>query len=109
MEKSATEIKASKQRSYSTVVDIQKELQKTLENLINVINFYLNANYEASFSFDDSLVVDAESEQKIRLQEVSMGLIKPEEYLMWRYGVTEKEAQKMMPDVIEDEEETEEE
>lgn len=109
VEKSATEVKASKQRSYSTVVDIQKELQKTLENLINVINFYLNSNYEASFSFDDSLVVDAESEQKIRLQEVSMGLIKPEEYLMWRYGVTEKEAQKMMPEVIEDEEETEEE
>lgn len=53
-------------------------------------------------------MVDAESEQKIRLQEVSMGLIKPEEYLMWRYGVTEK-AQKMMPEVIEDEEETEEE
>ena len=109
VEKSATEVKASKQRSYSTVVDIQKELQKTLEKLLNILNFYLNTNYEASFSFDDSLVVDAESEQKIRLQEVSAGLIKPEEYLMWRYGVTEKEAQKMMPDVEETEEEGEEE
>ena len=109
VEKSATEIKASKQRSYSTVVDIQKELRKTLEDLLKVLGFYLNKNLEASFNFDDSLVVDAESEQKIRLQEVSAGLIKPEEYLMWRYGVTEKEAHKMMPDVEEDEEEIEEE
>lgn len=109
VEKSATEVKASKQRSYSTVVDIQKELQKALENLLKVMGFYLNQTLEASFSFDDSLVVDAESEQKIRLQEVSMGLIKPEEYLMWRYGVTEKEAQKMLPEVEEEEEEEEEE
>lgn len=109
VEKSATEVKASKQRSYSTVVDIQKELQKTLENLLKVMGFYLNQTLEASFSFDDSLVVDAESEQKIRLQEVSMGLIKPEEYLMWRYGITEKEAQKMLPEVEEEEEEEEEE
>lgn len=109
VEKSATEVKASKQRSYSTVVDIQKELQKALENLLEIINFYQHTNLKASFNFDDSLVVDAESEQKIRLQEVSMGLIKPEEYLMWRYGVTEKEASGMLPDVEEDEEEAEEE
>lgn len=110
VEKSATEVRASKQRSYSTVVDIQKELQKCLEKLLKILGFYLNKNLEASFDFDDSLVVDSETEQKIRLQEVSAGLIKPEEYLMWRYGVTEKEAQKMLPNAQEDtEEESEEE
>lgn len=99
VEKSATEVKSSKQRSYSTVVDIQKELEKCLRTAAEIIAFLLNKkiDLDISFSFDDSLVVDSETEQKIRLQEVAAELIKPEEYLMWRYGVSETEAKKMLP------------
>lgn len=106
--KTAEEIKASKQRSYSTVVDIQKALQKALVDLVDSMlvlrNFYLNKPIiepEISFEFDDSLIVDTQTEQAIRLQEVAAGLIKPEEYLMWRYGVTEKIAREMLPSINE--------
>ena len=53
---------------------------------------------EPSFEFDDSLIVDAESEQRILLQEVSAGLVSPVFYLMRRYGVTEEKALEMLPD-----------
>lgn len=109
--KTAEEIKSSKQRSYSTVVDIQKALKDALEDLINSMNIlgheYLGRpladDLEPSFEFDDSILVDTASEQLIRLQEVAANLVKPEYYLMWRYGVEEKEALSMLPNVVEEE------
>lgn len=102
--KTATEIKASKQRSYATIVDIQKSLRISLEHLIRSMDFLTElyevapaGEYEVSFTFDDSIVVDTEAEQAIMLSEVSAGLIKPEYYLMKRYGVSEEEAQNMLP------------
>lgn len=96
--KTAEEIRASKQRSYSTVVDIQKALQNTLEDLVESM-IILRSHYfetpltepDISFEFDDSIVVDTKLEQAIRMQEVAAGLTKPESYLMWRYGVSEEE------------------
>lgn len=108
VEKTAEEIKSSKQRSYSTVVDIQKNLQNALEHLVYAMDIWATlgnlapgGKYEISFEFDDSLVVDAQSEQAILLQEISAGLIKPELYLMRRYGVTEEQAKEMLPSVDE--------
>lgn len=107
--KTAEEIKASKQRSYSTVVDIQKALKKALIDTIDAMsilrNFYLNKPIiepETSFDFDDSLIVDTATEQTIKMQEVAVGLIKPEKYLEWRYGVTESEALEMLPKMEDD-------
>ena len=109
--KTAEEIKASKQRSYSTVTDIQKALKLTLEDLVDAMiilrTFYLGGSIiepDISFEFDDSLVVDTKTEQAIRMQEVAAKLIKPEAYLMWRYGVSEKEAKEMLPSVDEPDE-----
>ena len=105
--KTATEIKMSKQRSYSTVVDIQKNLQSALTDLIEIMSFYAKfyklatvSSYEVSFEFDDSLVVDTESEQKIWFAETGAGLMKPTTYLMKRYGVTEEQAAKMLPNAF---------
>jgi A118 family predicted phage portal protein len=105
--KTATEIKMSKQRSYSTVVDIQKNLQSALTDLIEIMSFYAKfyklatvSSYEASFEFDDSLVVDTESEQKIWFAETGAGLMKPTTYLMKRYGVTEEQATEMLPNAF---------
>lgn len=96
--KTATEIKDSQQRSYSTVKDIQNELARCLEDFIEILKYWykelsipFNDNCQVSFDFDDSLVVDSETEQKIRLQEVAAGILKPEAYLKWRYGVTDDE------------------
>ncbi|WP_105300921.1 phage portal protein [Anaerococcus marasmi] len=96
--KTATEIKTSQQRSHSTVKDIQNELAICLEDFIEILKYWykeLSIPYkedcQVSFDFDDSLVVDSETEQKIRLQEVAAGILKPEAYLKWRYGVTDDE------------------
>lgn len=102
--KTATEIKMSQQRSYSTVVDIQNELKDTLEEFAEIIEYWLlklkvpvEASWGVSFDFDDSLVVDSTEEQKIRLQEVAAGITSPEYYLKWRYGATGEEIEDMMP------------
>ena len=110
VDKTATEIKASKQRTYSTISDIQENLEEALIDLVEIIIYWeslitdkkIETDYEVTFDFDDSLVVDAESEQKIMLMEVNAGLIKPEFYLMERYGVTEEQARDMMPKISEE-------
>ena len=109
-DKTATEIKASKQRSYATVSAIQQSLKAALENLLDVLyelcqiyGIRCGAVPEASFEFDDSLTVDSEAEQKIIMQEVAAGVVSPVFYLMRRYGVTEEQALKMLPQAVDNE------
>ena len=49
-----------------------------------------------SAEWDDSIIVDTESEQRIRLQETNLGLGSKLDYLMWRYGLTEEQAQEKL-------------
>lgn len=109
--KTATEIKASRQRSYCTVHAIQTALQNALTDYIGVLDFLCSLynlapadKIEASFDFDDSLVTDAETQQKIWLQEVAAGLMQPYEYRMRQYGETEEQAKKMLPAAFEGDE-----
>ena len=92
--------------SYSTVSDIQKALKHSLEDLIvsmsDLCVLYKlgdrNTENEASFEFDDSLIVDSGTDQAIMMQEVAAGIIKPEIYLMRRYGLTEEQCKEYMPE-----------
>lgn len=104
VDKTAEEIKASKQRSYAAVCDMQKSLQTALEDYIyaldvltTVCNLAPAGSYETQFNWGDGVLEDSEKEQAIRLQEVNSGIISKEEYLMWRYGVTEEQAKEMIP------------
>ncbi|WP_242853822.1 phage portal protein [Paraclostridium sordellii] len=107
--KTATEIKTSRQRSYSTVKDIQKSLEKALKDLIVSMNdlatlYKLNVSSididkDVSFDWDDSLVLDKDSELESMRNDVAVGILRPEIYLAKKYGVSEDEALKMMPDV----------
>ena len=104
VDKTATEIKSSKQQSYALVSDIQKSLQNALEQLVyamdvwaSVLKLAPKGPYEISFNWDDSIIVDAESNRQIMLQEVQSGIRSPLSYFMEYYGVTEEEAKKMMP------------
>ena len=100
IEKTATEIMSAKQRSYATVSDIQQALEDALNDMIyamdvlaTLYNLTPRGNYEASYEWDDSIIIDSESEQRIRQQEVREKLRTKISYLMWRYGFTEKQAQ----------------
>lgn len=107
--KTAAEIKTSRQRSYSTVSAIQRALRNALEELLECFNVLCdlyglapNDKVEQSFEFDDSLITDTETEQKIWLQECSAGLMTPVEYRMRRYGETEEQAKQMLPAAFEE-------
>lgn len=104
VEKTAEEIRTSKQRSYSAVCDMQARLRAALEQLIWVMDFYATlynlaprGDYEVSYTFGDGVLEDTDKEFARRLQLVSNGYLKPEKLLAWYYGVSEEEAAEMMP------------
>ena len=104
VDKTAEEIKTSKQRSYSTVSDIQKSLQTALEQLVYAMDVMAQLSglsgrkkYEMSFDWDDSIVIDKEQELASMQQDAVAGFIRKELYVAAKYGVSEEEALKMMP------------
>ena len=104
VDKTAEEIKSSKQRSYSTVKDIQNTTEDALKSLAQAMdivarlgNLPAGKAYEMSFKWDDSIVVDREKELLSMQQDAASGMIRKELYIAKKYGVTEEEALKMMP------------
>ncbi len=104
VEKTAEEIRASKQRSYSAVCEIQTALQSALEHLVWVMDFYATAyklaprgEYEVGFTWGDGVLQDTEKEFAARKALVDAGYLKPEKLVAWYFGVTEEAALEMMP------------
>ena len=106
VDKTATEIKTSKQRSYVTVTDLQMALQRALEDLVYAMHFWAvlyglipaGSSYQLSFDWDDSIVVDAELEREEDRKDVAMGALNLWEYRMKWLGETEEEAKKNLPE-----------
>ena len=98
-DKTAEEIKASKQRSYCFVQSCQTALQHALEDLVDAISFWCDiyhlcpsGTYQVSFDWDDSIVTDVESERQSDRQDVAMGAMPLWEYRAKWYGETEEQA-----------------
>lgn len=105
VDKTAEEIKASKQRSYTAVNDMQTSLEAVLKDYIyacdvmaSVCNLAPHGKYEISFNWGDGVLEDKDKEQAIQLNEVNSGVRKKTDYLKWRYGVDDEQAQEMLPD-----------
>ena len=88
-----------KQRSYATNADIQHALQDTLENLVKIMDIYCDlydaapdGEYNVSFEWDDSILVDSESELSKRLTLLQNGIASKLETRMWYFGETEAQA-----------------
>lgn len=99
--KTATEIKASKNRKYNRVTAIQNNLYDCLEDFVAGLAFYnsmLNSGYEFSCKFNDSILTDEEAERQQDRQDVSMGVMSQLEYRMKWYNEDESTAQKMLPE-----------
>lgn len=97
--KTATELKILKQRSYATNSDIQMALQSALEDTIYVMDAYCSlynvtppGEYETSYEWDDSIIVDSESELSKRITLMNNGLASKLETRMWYFGETEPQA-----------------
>lgn len=104
VDKTAEEIRSSKQRSYSTVRDIQKALEHALDHLIWVMDQYASlyhtapsGAYKVSYSFGDGVLEDTDKEFAQRMQLVNAQILRPELMLTWYYGCSEEEARKMLP------------
>ncbi len=103
--KTATEVKQSKQRSYAAVSDIQKSLRVALDHLVYIMDVYTtlyslapSGAYDVSYVFDDSIVIDAESERARDIQEMHEGILSKIEYRMKWYGEDEKTAAQAIQD-----------
>jgi A118 family predicted phage portal protein len=103
IDKTATEINAAKQRSYSTIHDTQASLEKALRDLVYSIdalttlyNLAPAGKYELTFQWDDSIIVDAEAERLRDREEVRDGLMAKWEYRVKWYGETPETAKKMV-------------
>lgn len=99
VEKTATEIKSSKQDYYVTVSDVQGALQTALEDLIYGIDILMSlygikhkVEADVSFDWDDSILVDSEKKQAQALVEKNAGLIDDIEYFVQTRDYSEEEA-----------------
>ena len=111
--RTATELKILKQRTFAENADIQQSLQRTLEDVVYIMNAYCSiynlvgdspvgedgkinmskaGQYEVSFEWDDSIIVDRETELQQRLRLMDEGILSKVENRMWWCGETENQA-----------------
>ncbi len=101
VEKTAEEIKMSKQRSYSAVCDIQKALEGALRRLVWAMDVYASlyrlapeGRYSQSFSWGDAVSTDTEREREAFRQDCRDGAAAWWEYRVKFYGESEEEAKR---------------
>lgn len=107
--RTATELKILRQRSYQANAAIQKALENALKDVIYVMNVYATlykivpeGEYEASFEWDDSILVDVETELGKRITLMQNGLSSKLELRMWYFGETEQQAKEALQKVKEE-------
>lgn len=97
--KTATELKINKQRSYSSNRDIQLALEDALRDTVYAMDALCSlysitpaGEYEISFEWDDSIIVDAGEELEKRMSMLNAGITSKLEIRMWFFGETENQA-----------------
>jgi A118 family predicted phage portal protein len=95
----ATEIKNSQQRYYTTVTDVQKEIENALESTLYAMDVWATlyslapaGTYAAVYSFDDSIIADHDTAFEQDKETVSMGAMPFWKFLERNYGLPEAEA-----------------
>lgn len=107
--RTATELKILKQRSYQTNADIQQSLEDTLKEVIYIMNVYCDlykiteyGEYDVSFEWDDSIIVDTDTELQNRIILLQNGLASRLENRMWYFGETERQAMEALKQIDEE-------
>ena len=107
--KTATELLIMRQRSYAANADIQKALQKALDDAVYVMDVYAtlfnlapDGAYAVSYEWDDSLISSPEEELQRRLTLMQAGLESKLNLRMWYYGETEDQAKAQMQRINEE-------
>ena len=120
--RTATEIKILRQRSFSANREIQSALQTALENVVYAMDVYCTlynivgditytdgkadtskmGKYDVSFEWDDSILIDQESELATRMALYDKGLESRIALRMWYFGETEAQAQDALNKIAEE-------
>lgn len=105
-DRTAEEIRNSKQRSYSTITDNQKSLRCALSDLVYAMDVWCTlynlapmGKYSISFEFDDSIAADRKTEFEEKRLLLGDGIMKPWEFRMWYFGEDEETAKKNVESV----------
>lgn len=104
--RTATELKIMKNRTYSTINDVQTELEKCLHEVVRVMNWYTSfyslapeGEYEASFEWDDSIITDSTQQLSERLELLSQGIVSRADIRMFYFGETRAQAKKAIAEI----------
>lgn len=104
VEKTAEEIKQSKQRSFAAVKELQSALEVALRDLLWCMDFYCDlyrlcerGKWDVAFSWGDGISEDTESEFARLKALADGGYLKPEKLIAWYFGVSEEEAAGYIP------------
>lgn len=123
--RTATELKILKQRSYSSNYEIQMALEVALRDVVYAMDVYCTLYnivgdivikngkvdtskiglYDVSFTWDDSILVDIETELNKRLTLLNAGITSKREVRMWYFGEDERQAQTALDKIREDNQE----
>lgn len=104
--RTATELKILKQRSYQENADIQHAIQAAVEDAIYAANAYCSlykitpeGEYDISFEWDDSIIVDVDTELSKRITLMQNGLTSKVELRMWYFGETRRQAEQALQEI----------
>ena len=100
-DRTAEEFRASKQRSYTHICDIQRAIKNGLSDLVYAMDILADlysltpsGKFYISFDFDDSIIADRKVEFEEKLRLLDKGIISPAEMREWYFGEEEQEAER---------------
>ena len=103
VEKTAEEIRTSKQRSYTQVSAIQRNLETAVNDLFYAVSVYAkiggisSENAEIICTWGDGILEDMDKEFQRRLQMVNAGLLSKEKFISWYFHCDENQASEYIP------------
>lgn len=102
VDRTATEIEASKQRSYTFIYDCQKALETALYEWAEGAAFWLalsgqNSAYDMKLEWGDGILANPDAERDEDRKDLANGTLRPEEYRAKYRNETVEEALKNLP------------
>lgn len=106
VDRTATEIEASKQRSYTFICDCQKSLENALNGWADGAAFWLALNgqsgaVELKLEWGDGILANPDAEREEDRKDLANGTLRPEEYRAKYRNETLEEAAKNLPQTAE--------
>lgn len=106
VDKTATEITSSKQRTFATVTSHQKALLTALQQLAYAMTVWASlyslapeGKHTLTCEFDDSIIVNKDVQKQQDLRDVQSGIMSKIEYRMRNYGEDEETARAKLAEV----------